>query len=53
MNIPNPEKLALVVLPGNLQEIESIKTFNEGLSCDFDYYAVELPGTGLTQGRPI
>ena len=49
MHISNPDKPAIVVLPGNLQEIESIQLFNNGLSTDFDYYAIEVPGTGLTE----
>lgn len=49
LHINNHEKPAIIVLPGNLQEIESIQLFNNGLSIDFDYYALELPGMGLTK----
>ena len=45
----NPGKPSLVLLPGNLQEIESIEQINCALSNEFDYYVIELPGTGLTK----
>ncbi|WP_086930771.1 alpha/beta fold hydrolase [Agarilytica rhodophyticola] len=48
LHILNKEKPSLVFIPGNLQEIESIKDFNLGLSQHFDYHVIELPGTGMT-----
>ncbi|WP_086930703.1 alpha/beta fold hydrolase [Agarilytica rhodophyticola] len=48
LHISNPQKPILVFIPGNLQEIETIKDFNLGLSRYFDYHVVELPGTGMT-----
>lgn len=39
----------LLFIPGNLQEIETIKEFNSGFAEDFDYWVLELPGTGMTQ----
>lgn len=39
----------LLFIPGNLQEIETIKDFNNGLSNDFDYWVLEIPGTGMTK----
>jgi len=44
----NEEKPILVFIPGNLQEIETIRDFNEGFSENFNYFAIELPGTGHT-----
>ena len=49
LHISNPGKPVLIVLPGNLQEIESLAAFNERLSPHFDYYALELPGVGMTK----
>ncbi|MBL4761347.1 MAG: alpha/beta hydrolase [Gammaproteobacteria bacterium] len=49
LHLSNPGRPAIVVLPGNLQEIESLGMFNQGLSRDFDYYVLELPGTGLNE----
>jgi len=48
LHIENKKKPILLFIPGNLQEIETIKSFNEGFSRAFDYYALELPGTGHT-----
>lgn len=48
LHIRNPGKPVLIFIPGNLQEIETIKDFNHGLSRHFDYHVVELPGTGMT-----
>jgi len=39
----------MVFIPGNLQEIETIKDFNDGFSEHFDYHVLELPGTGMTE----
>ncbi len=47
MHISNTAE-SLVFIPGNLQEIETIKDFNIGFSKSYDYWAVELPGTGMT-----
>lgn len=43
------QKPILLFIPGNLQEIETLKKFNQGLSKHFDYYVLELPGTGHTE----
>lgn len=45
----NMGKEVLVFIPGNLQEIETIKDFNQGFSRLFDYWVIELPGTGMTK----
>lgn len=47
-HVKNSSKPALLVLPGNLQEIESIQLLNNNLGPNYDYYVLELPGTGLT-----
>lgn len=48
-HISNPGKPVVLLLPGNLQEIETVKPFNEHLGKDFDYFVLEVPGTGLTK----
>lgn len=48
LSIPS-SKTPLVFIPGNLQEIESLKEFNKQLSKNSDYHILELPGTGLTE----
>lgn len=49
LHVPNPGKEVLVFIPGNLQEIETIRDFNVGFSEGFDYWVIELPGTGMTE----
>lgn len=40
---------ALILLPGNLMEIETMELFNVALARDYDYAIVELPGYGAAQ----
>lgn len=42
-------KPSLVFLVGSLQEIESVQVFNKAFSKHFDYWVVELPGSGNTE----
>lgn len=44
----NPNKPVMVFIPGNLQEIETIENLNVSFGANFNYYAIELPGTGHT-----
>lgn len=48
LHLPQANKPALIFLMGSLQEIESVQAFNRGFSQDFDYWAIELPGSGNT-----
>lgn len=52
LHTSNPSKPSLVFLMGSLQEIESIEVFNRSLSKDFDYWAIEVPGSGNTDPLP-
>lgn len=49
LHIKNPGKSAMLVLPGNLQEIESMTAFYKWLSPDYNYFVLEPPGTGMTE----
>ncbi len=42
-------KPTLIFLMGSLQEIESVEVFNRAFSVDYNYYAIELPGSGNTK----
>ena len=46
LHISNPNKPSLVFLPGSLQDMSSLKQFSSRLSQDFNYFLLELPGTG-------
>lgn len=52
LHLSNYGKPALVFLPGALQDIDALREYNKGLSEDFDYYILELPGTGSTPYLP-
>jgi pimeloyl-ACP methyl ester carboxylesterase len=49
MHLENEGKPKLVFLMGSLQEIESVQVFNRTFSQDYDYWVIELPGSGNTQ----
>lgn len=48
LHLPNPGKTPLLFIPGNMQDIQSVQAFTDGLSQDYDYHVVELPGMGST-----
>lgn len=49
MHAENKGKPNLVFLMGSLQEIESVQVFNRTFSQDYNYWVIELPGSGNTQ----
>ncbi len=46
LHLPKSGAESLVFLMGSLQEIESVSAFNQGFSASYDYWAIELPGSG-------
>lgn len=52
LHLSNYGKPALVFLPGALQDIDALREYNKGLSEYFDYFILELPGTGDTPYLP-
>lgn len=48
INIGDEQKPPLVFIPGALQDIETSNVFHDGLSPHFNYFFLELPGTGCT-----
>lgn len=49
MHVNKAGSTPLLFIPGNLQEIETIKEFNIGFAKEFDYWVLEVPGTGMTK----
>ena len=52
LHIPKPNCPTVVFLPGAVQSIENTHVFHNSLSQHFNYYFIELPGTGLTTALP-
>ncbi len=47
LHIPS-DRPASLFIPGNLQEIERVQYFSEGLAKRFNLFVLEPPGTGMT-----
>ena len=52
LHLPKPGYPTAVFLPGAVQNIENAELFHQTLSQHFNYYFVELPGTGFTTVLP-
>ena len=52
LKVPNPGRPKMVFLPGNLQQVTSLKTLSAGFSSNFEFYAIELPGAGANKPLP-
>jgi NAD(P)-dependent dehydrogenase (short-subunit alcohol dehydrogenase family)/pimeloyl-ACP methyl ester carboxylesterase len=52
LHIPNPGQPTLVVLPGGLQNIENCSILHQEVHKSFNYFFLELPGTGSTTLLP-
>jgi len=48
LHVVQNNRPTLIFLMGSLQEIESVQVFNSAFSRDYNYYAIELPGSGNT-----
>jgi len=48
LHVKHSDKPTLIFLMGSLQEIESVQVFNKAFSQHYNYYAIELPGSGNT-----